>query len=121
MSILDIPPFYARDITGLQAAAPSLVYVYVTWCGYCKKTTPIMQQVATALGTALPVYAVDADQRPELAESLGVKSYPTILAVSHNGIKKFEGERSFDTLVGFACDSVADSSRAVGYCDKRRK
>lgn len=116
--LLDIPPVYARDVTGLQAAAPSMVFVHVTWCGYCKQAKPILEKVSEALGAALPVYAVDADQNPGLAESLGVKSFPTIFFVDANEVKKFEGqERTFDSLVGFACESMtADTSRAIGVC-----
>lgn len=119
--VYDLPPMYARDRTALQAAAPSIVFVHVTWCRYCKQARPLMEQLGKALGSTVPVYALDADQRPDLAKSLNVKSYPTILYVNHKGVRQFEGERSFDALVGFVCDNSADTALAQGVCQRRKK
>lgn len=114
--VLPIPPFYASDANALRAAAPCLVFVGVAWCGYCKQARPILDKVASVLGSVVPTYYVDADERKELAKSLGVKSYPTILFVNNNGIKKFEGERSVDAIVGFVCQHTSTGN--YKFCNK---
>jgi len=114
--LLDIPPFYARDANALRAASPSLVFVNVAWCGYCKEARPLLDKVAQALGWSVPVYSLDADKNPALAKELGVRSYPTILFVNNNGIKKFEGDRTFDAIIGFVCSNM--SSGTYGFCKK---
>ena len=109
MHVLEIPEFYAKDITSLQAAAPSLVFVYATWCGHCKTAKPIIDKVATALGWNVPVYGIDADKNALLLESMQVKSFPTIVYVSRDGVKTFQGERSFDRIIGFVCENSANN------------
>lgn len=114
MKILDIPPFYARDAYALRAGAPALLFVNVTWCGHCVAAKPTLEKVARALGSTVPVYSIDGDLRKRLVEELGVKSFPTILFADNNGIHAFEGERTFDNLVGFVCQYASSGT----YCKK---
>lgn len=62
-----------------------------------------MEKVATSLGQAVPVYSVDGDKNKKLMTELGVSSFPTLMLVRSTGVKKFEGERTFDQIVGFVC------------------
>jgi thiol-disulfide isomerase/thioredoxin len=120
MSIREVPASWT--LQNLRQAAPAFLFVYVTWCGYCKKAKPLIEQIAKAFGDALPVYAIDADKNGPLAESLGVKSFPTLFTIAQNGsANKFEGERSLDTLVGFACDNIRDSERVTGFCSTQKR
>lgn len=112
--VLDIPPFYAKSARALQAAAPSLVFVNVSWCKYCKEARPVLDKVASALGWNVPVYSLDADKNPDVAKELGVASYPTIFFASNDGFRKFEGERTYDQLIGFVCES--STSNAYSFC-----
>jgi thioredoxin-like negative regulator of GroEL len=110
MQIIDLPPAYARDVTGLRAAAPCLVFVGVSWCGHCTATRPILEKVAQALGWTVAVYYVDAEKRIDLAESLNVSSFPTIFFANNDGLFKFEGERTFEGLMGFVCEHTASGN-----------
>lgn len=112
--MIPIPPFI-KDVSNLRAAAPSLVFVGVEWCGYCKQAKPIMDDVARALGTPVPVYYIDADAHKLLAKSLNVQSYPTIFYVTDAGVYKFDGERNVNNLVGFVCEHSTGSS-AHSFC-----
>lgn len=113
-TVLPIPPFYARDANGLRAASPSVLFVKAEWCPHCRDAKPLMEKVATALGHAVPVYAIDADANAELVKSLGVGSFPTILFANNDGIKKFTGERTFDSIIGFVCENTTGGT----YCKK---
>lgn len=114
-SVLEIPPFYARDANQLLAASPSLLFVNVTWCPHCKDAKPLLDKVASALGHAVPVYSIDGDRNSALVKQLGVESYPTLLFVNQDGIKKFAGERGFDSIIGFVCENSGEGS----YCKKK--
>lgn len=103
-----------RDYAG-SVVAPSLLYVNVTWCGYCRKARPVMEQVANQLGTTVPVISVDGDQHEGFVKSLGVRSFPTILYVDAAGkMTKFDGDRTVNQLVGFVCSKV--SKGTYGFC-----
>lgn len=115
VAVQRIPPMYARDANALRSAAPALIFVGVSWCGYCKHAWPILENVALTLGSTVPVYYVDAEKQKDLAASLGVKSYPTLLYVNNNGIKKFQGDRTVDTITGFVCANSAHGT-VHGFC-----
>ena len=92
----------------VRTMGPALLYVNVTWCGYCKKARPIMEKVSGILGSIVPVYSIDADDREDLARSLGVKSFPTILYVDESGARYvYEGERTVDAIASFVCHNSA--------------
>lgn len=111
-------PSFVKDVSFLGAAAPSLVFVGTEWCRYCQQAKPIMENVARALGTTVPVYFVDADKHEMLSKSLNVQSFPTIFYATENGMYKFEGERTVNNLVGFVCEH-SHGSEAHSFCTKR--
>lgn len=99
---------------------PSLVFVYVDWCGYCRRAKPLMEQLSARLGASVPVIAVDGDTHKSFIEgNLGeVKSYPTIMYVNTIGqATPFEGERSFTSLLNFVCEESAKVEGRLEACD----
>jgi thioredoxin-like negative regulator of GroEL len=103
-----------QDFAG-AVVAPSLMYVNVPWCGYCRKAKPIMEEVGATLGTTVPVISVDGDQHEIFTKAIGVRSYPTILYVDAEGkMTKFEGERTVQNIVGFVCSKA--SKGTYGFC-----
>ena len=113
MSLVPAPSSLA-DIRG-----PALLYVNAKWCGHCKNTRPVMQDVAQILGSVVPVYDVDSDANADLISQLGskVEGFPTIIYKNGNSLKVFGTERSVDNIQGFVCDQ--DSS--PGFCATRRR
>lgn len=100
----NLDQFRGNDINAVRSVAPALLFVYVTWCPHCRNAYPLMENVAKALGQTVPVYGVDGDKNTRLVKQLGVSSYPTILLVTKDGgIKKFDGERSLDAIIGHVC------------------
>lgn len=58
---------------------PCLIDFSTTWCGWCHKLHPILEQVAQQYKDDIYVYTVDAEKEPEIAALFGVRSYPTVL------------------------------------------
>jgi thiol-disulfide isomerase/thioredoxin len=88
----------------LHTIGPALLYVNVSWCGFCKKTRPIMEQVSGVLGSVVPVYDVDGDARGDLVKALGAQGYPTIVYVNESGARYvYDGERTLDAITSFVC------------------
>lgn len=102
----------------VASVGPALLFVKADWCGYCREATPVLKKVSSILGSVVPVYAIDVDQRPDLARALGAKSFPTIIyARADNTLVKYEGERTADAISSFVCQN---STTAYPFCARRR-
>uniref|UniRef100_A0AB33J014 Thioredoxin n=1 Tax=Prevotella sp. GTC17259 TaxID=3236795 RepID=A0AB33J014_9BACT len=64
---------------------PAVIDFYATWCGPCKATAPVLEEVATENIGKLDVYKVDIDKEPELAALFNVRSIPTLLFIPKTG------------------------------------
>jgi thioredoxin 1 len=63
----------------LKSDKPTLVDFFATWCGPCRRLTPILEELSTELEGQTNVYKVDIDQSPDLAAHYGVVSVPTLV------------------------------------------
>jgi thioredoxin 1 len=64
---------------------PAIIDFYATWCGPCKQTAPILEELANEYDGKIDVYKVDVDQQQELAGLFGVQSIPTLLFIPMEG------------------------------------
>ena len=60
------------------------------WCAPCKVLTNTIEQNKDKLN--VPVYKIDIDSAPQLAQALGIRSVPTII--------RFENKQETKRLVG---------------------
>ena len=63
----------------INSSTPVLVDFWATWCGPCGMLAPVISQVAQKYAGKVKVGKVDVDEAPELAESFGVSSIPTLI------------------------------------------
>ena len=68
-----------------EGKLPCVVDFCATWCGPCRKVTPIMERIAKEYDGKLIVYKIDVDQEPKLAATFGVRSIPTVLFIPKEG------------------------------------
>lgn len=102
----------------LHSIGPALLYVNVTWCPHCKAARPILERVSGILGSQVPVYSVDGDERDDLARALGVSSFPTIIYVSKGGARyAYDGPRTVDGIAS----SVCHHSEAYPFCERLKR
>jgi thioredoxin 1 len=77
---------------------PTLVLYSAPWCGPCRLTNPIIQQISKQYSDSINVFEICTDDLPSIAESAGVVSIPTI-QLYYNG-------RCYDTIVGCVTKNV---------------
>lgn len=63
-----------------------------TWCGPCKKISPLMDQLAADYDGRAKITKVDVDQNKSVAKQYGIRSIPAVLV--------FKSGELVETLVG---------------------
>ena len=97
----------AVDLAAMSQQRPLLIYVWATWCGICRFTTPSVASLAADGGNVVSValrsgdgaaleqwlrhkriaFPVVNDSRGELARGWGVQVTPTLIVVSKGRVE----------------------------------
>ena len=72
----------------IQSEIPVLVDFSAEWCGPCKMLAPILKELKSKVGDAVKIIKIDIDANEELANSLQIRSVPTLI-VFQNGEAKW--------------------------------
>lgn len=62
-----------------QGKKPSIVDFYATWCGPCKRLSPVLEELSKEYAGQIDFYKIDVDKEPEIARAFGISSIPTLL------------------------------------------
>jgi thioredoxin 1 len=65
-----------------RLSRPAVVDVWAPWCGPCRSIRPSLARLAEQYAGKVDLIEVNADQQPQLIRELGVRSIPTLLAIS---------------------------------------
>jgi len=88
-----------------------LVDFWAPWCGPCKQLAPMLEKLVAAAGDKLTLAKMNIEAEPEVAEQLGIKSIPAVVA--------FQRGRPVDGFVGALPESEIRGflERLVGPID----
>ncbi|MEE1142566.1 MAG: thioredoxin [Bacteroidales bacterium] len=57
----------------------TIVDFYASWCGPCKKLSPIMEKLSKKYEDKVNFYKIDIDKSSDLANTLKIKGIPTLI------------------------------------------
>jgi thioredoxin 1 len=67
------------DTEVLGSDSTVLVDFTATWCGPCKRLSPIVDELANELKGKIRVGKLDVDDAPVTASRMGIRSVPTLM------------------------------------------
>ena len=73
---------FAADV--LKSDKPVLVDFWAEWCAPCRKSAPLLEEIAGEMGDQVSIVKLNIDENPEVSRNYRIMSVPT-LTVFKNG------------------------------------
>jgi len=70
----------------ISSNKPVLVDFHATWCGPCKKLSPIIKALSKDVGHKVRIIKIDIDKNKDLAHKYKIRSVPTLAIFKHGKI-----------------------------------
>ena len=78
---------------------PVMVYFWAPWCGYCRKTSPSVDQASSTFFGEMRVYKLNIDRQKTTAAQFGVRAVPAFIFFNNGKtLEKKTGYRSKKSL-----------------------
>jgi thioredoxin len=76
----------------IQKETSVVVDFYADWCGPCQALSPTLEELSKDFEGKVKVIKVNVDYQPDLAQSFGVRSIPTLIL--------FKNQKAVETIIG---------------------
>ncbi len=86
----------------LNSDKPVVVDFWATWCGPCRKLSPVLDEIATELGSQVKFVKVNTDENLKTAKDYSISGLPSLLV--------FKDGKAVERLVGLMPKSAIISN-----------
>lgn len=78
---------YSHGLSALKSVSkkPVVVDIYATWCGPCRRLSPILDELALEYKGKVEFYKIDLDKNRALGAAFGVQSIPMVIFIPVKG------------------------------------
>lgn len=98
MTVIDVTSADFKSIV-LGSDKPVLVDFWASWCGPCKKLSPVIDELADEMGDEAVFAKVNVDEQRELAMMFQIMSIPAVLVFKDgNKVEELIGVRPKSAL-----------------------
>jgi len=94
-------------LNAIEGAKPVMVMFHAPWCGHCKHLMPVYDELDEKIGGNCTVAKIDATEEQQLASSMEVQGYPTIMLIADRKVYEYQGGRTSEELEAFCTDYAA--------------
>lgn len=77
---------FEYEVLSYSQNAPVVVEFWATWCQPCKVLGPVLERITQEAGGVFRLAKVDVDSSPNLAMRYGVRSVPSVKAISQGQV-----------------------------------
>lgn len=84
---------------------PTFIFVYASWCGWCKKERPILEQIAPKRSD-VNIVAINYETAPDMVKTYNVKGYPSFITIKDDKFTKEAGFMPKSDLNSFISDNI---------------
>lgn len=94
----------------VDSKIPTLVDIYASWCGHCKRLNPVYDELADSFSHAkgkIQIVKIDGDIHSKISKDYGVTGFPSIKFFDKDGsIEDVKVGRSLEALSGYISDKT---------------
>ena len=92
----------------LKSDTPVLVDYWAEWCGPCKMIAPILEEIASDLGSRLQIAKMNVDENREIPAKFGIRGIPTLMLFKDGQLAATKvGALSKSQLAAFLAPHIA--------------
>ena len=92
----------------LKSNTPVLVDYWAEWCGPCKMIAPILEEIASDLGSRLQIAKMNVDENREIPAKFGIRGIPTLMLFKDGQLAATKvGALSKSQLAAFLAPHIA--------------
>ncbi len=112
---------FEREVLERSAERPVVVDFWAPWCGPCRTLGPLLEGLAEEYADAVRLAKLNVDEAPVVAQRLGIRSIPTVLAFRDGrAVAEFVGaqpesvvRRFFEALLPTEADQLAKAGEEL--------